>query len=394
MTATPFRPPTYPFDRLRPLATLASKHEGGMVDLSVGTPCDPPPDAVIAALGGSGAERGYPSGVGSARLRAAALGWVERRFGVALEPEQLAFCIGTKEFVAGLPHWLRLRRPERDVVLYPEVAYPTYAMGALLAGARPVAVPVHQGRLALETVSEENAERALCLWVNSPSNPTGALDDLAAAASWGRAREVPVLSDECYAEFTWQGPPATILSQGSESVLALHSISKRSNAAGLRCGFYVGDPELVHYLSELRRHAGFMVPGPIQLAGAVALEDDEHVIAQRERYRARLEKLRAVLVGLGIDAELPAGGFYLWVRLDGSAAPRVAERAMTGAPWHDEPGEAPAWGFTRALAEYAGTLVSPGDFYAEHAADHVRIAVVQPDERLALIGRRLGVAID
>ena len=146
-------------------------------------------------------------------------------------------------------------------MLYPAISYPTYEMGATLAGLR--AVPYRR----LAEISDADAERALCIWVNSPSNPTGELLDLAAAARWGRAREVPVLSDECYAEFSFAGAPTTILREGSQGLIALHSLSKRDNFAGARIGFYAGDAELVHYLREVRKHAGLMPPGPVQAAG-------------------------------------------------------------------------------------------------------------------------------
>ena len=266
MTSTVgFTPPPYPYDRLKDLRAIADRHDGGCVDLSVGTPTDPPPAVVVDALAHSGAERSYPPSIGTVAFREAAAGWVGARFGVTLDPNNVAACIGTKEFVAGVPHWLRLRRPDRDVVLYPAISYPSYAMGAELAGATPVAVPVDDRfRLDLDAIDEADAARALCLWVNTPGNPAGALDDLAAVAAWGRAHDVPVLSDECYAEFTWAGAPHTILEHGLDGFLAVHSLSKRSNLAGARVGFYAGDPDLVEYLSEVRKHAGFMVPGPVQ----------------------------------------------------------------------------------------------------------------------------------
>lgn len=376
----PFRPPTYPYDRLAPIEELAARHAGGVVDLSIGTPGDPPPAAVVEALATSGTERGYPASAGSARLLDAARGWMERRFGVAVARGEVGACIGTKELVAGVPQWLRLRSPGRDTVLHPMTAYPTYEMGALLAGCRAVAVPSRpDGTMALDAIDDEDAARALCLWTNSPSNPTGALDDLEAAATWGRHRGVPVLSDECYSEYTWEGSPRSILEHGLEGVVAVHSISKRSNCAGLRAGFYAGDPDLVHYLIEVRRHAGFMVPGPVQLAAAVALEDDAHVTAQRERYRRRLERFRDILAALGVAAPIPAGGFYLWVRVPAD-----------GLGGQIEPGEGPEWGFTRALAERGGVLVSPGEFYGAAGAGHVRIALVVGDERIELVASRLG----
>jgi len=372
-TPNGFQPPPYPYDRLDAARAKAEAHEGGLVDLSVGTPTDPPPPEVLAVLGRAddgGRVRGYPPSIGSAALRDAALEWMHRRLGVDVGIEAVGACIGTKEFVATLPQWLHLRDPVRDTVLYPAVSYPTYEMGAILAGLRAVPVPVDRSwRLDLSAVSEADADRALVLWVNTPGNPAGQLDDLAAAARWGRARSIPVFSDECYAEFTWTGAPRTILSEGLPGLVALHSLSKRSNLAGLRLGFYAGDPELVDYLREVRKHVGMMVPGPVQQAGVAALADQEHVDVQRRRYWERLVRMRAILTALGVDAELPGGGFYLWAE----------------APGND------AWGFTDRLAAEGGALVSPGDFYGPAGAGRVRIAVVQPLERLELVASRLGV---
>jgi succinyldiaminopimelate transaminase len=356
-----FVPPPYPYDRLDELKAVGNSWAGGLVDLSIGTPCDPPPPAVIEALARSGAERGYPASIGTAAYREAAAGWMARRLGVELDPACVAACVGTKELVAGVPQWLHLRRPELDTVLYPAISYPTYAMGATLAGCRAVSYR------DLAEIDPADAARALCLWVNVPGNPTGHLGDLGAAAAWGRRHGVPVLSDECYVEFTWDGPPRTILEHGSEGVLAVHSLSKRSNLAGVRAGFYAGDPELVHYLSAVRQHAGFMVAGPVQAAAVAAWGDDAHVDEQRERYRGRLDAMATALAKVGVDVPLPAGAFYLW-------AP---------APDGD------AWSLTRRLAETGGALVSPGEFYGPAGAGFVRVAVVQPDDRIALVAERL-----
>ncbi len=361
MTAPPFVPPPYPYDRLDELKGLGGALPGGLVDLSIGTPCDPPPQLVLDALATSGAERGYPPSIGTAAYREAAAGWMQRRLGVSVDPGAIAACVGTKELVAGVPQWLRLRRPDLDTVLYPAISYPTYAMGATLAGCR--AVPYR----ALDDIHEADARRALCIWVNVPGNPTGELADLGAAATWGRQRGVPVLSDECYVEFTWDGPPRTILEHGSDGVLAVHSLSKRSNLAGARAGFYAGDADLARYLAEVRKHAGFMVPGPVQAAAIAAWGDDAHVDAQRDRYHARLLAVQAALASGGVEAPMPPGAFYLW-----AAAP-----------------DGDAWSLTRRLAEHGGVLVSPGEFYGPEGAGHVRVAVVQPDDRIALVAERL-----
>ena len=360
-----FEPPPYPYDPLDRLKPLADGHEGGLVDLSIGTPCDAPPASVVAALASSGTERGYPSSVGTAAFREAAVGWMGRRLGVDVPVTAVAACIGTKELVAALPHWLRLRDPSRDTVLYPAVSYPSYAMGATLGGCRAVAVDAEGGRF--DDVDPDDAARALCLWVNSPGNPTGRLTDMGAAAAWGRAHRVPVLSDECYAEFTWADRPRTILEHGPDSVLAVHSLSKRSNLAGLRAGFYAGDPALVHYLSEVRKHTGAMVPGPVQAAAVVALADDAHVDAQRDRYAERIRFFRGVLASVGVAADPPAGSFYLW-----AAAP-----------------DGDAWALTAWLAKWGGVLVAPGDLYGTPGEGYVRVALVQPMERLQLVADRL-----
>ena len=368
-----FEPPVYPYERLDTAKEKASAVPGGIVDLSIGTPTDPPPAGVLAALAeadDAGVVRGYPPSIGSLALRQAIVEWGKRRLGVDMDVDALAACVGTKEFVATLPQWLKLRRPDRDTILYPAISYPTYEMGARLAGLRAVPVPVDtEFRLQLTSVSDEDAGRALALWVNTPGNPTGQLDDLAAAAAWGRTHDVPVFSDECYAEFTWEGPPRTILSFGAEGVVAVHSLSKRSNLAGMRLGFYAGDPSLVSYLREVRKHVGLMVPGPVQLAGIAALADQSHVDEQRSRYSARLLRMQSILAQLGVDAPLPGGGFYLW-------AP---------APAGD------AWGFTERLAADGGVLVAPGDIYGAAGAGYIRVAMVQPLERLDLVASRLGL---
>jgi succinyldiaminopimelate transaminase len=364
-----FVPPTYPYDRLDGFRDLAAAHEGGAIDCSIGTPFDPPPAAVIEALSTSGAERGYPPSIGTPEFRGAATAWLSRELGVAVDVDrEIAACIGTKEFVASTPHYLRLRDPSRDTVLYPEISYPSYEMGATLAGCRAVAVPVDDDWcIDLSRIEPADAARALCLWVNTPGNPAGGLDDLAAAAAWGRANDVLVLSDECYVEFTWDGPARTILTEGTSGVVAVHSLSKRSNLAGTRAGFYAGDADVVDYLREVRKHGGCLVPGPVQAAAAAAWNDQAHVDEMREIYRSRLELGIELFARLGIDASMPQGGFYLWV-----AAP-----------------DGDSWGLTERLARTSGVIVSPGEFYGPSGAGHVRLAVVQPTERLQLAVDRL-----
>ena len=367
----PFVPPPYPYDRLSEIVAVARSHHDSIVDLSVGTPSDAPPPALIDALSDPSAARTYPPSMGTAAYRDAAAGWMARRLGVSVPTDALAACVGTKEFVTSLPHLLRLRRPDLDTVLYPAVAYPSYAMGAELAGCRAVAVPVDdEWRLDLDAIDPSDVQRALCLWVNTPGNPAGGLDDLEAVAEWGRRNHVLVASDECYVEFTWQGPRRTIVSAGLTGVLAVHTLSKRSNFAGARAGCYVGDLDVVRFLSEVRKHQGLMVPGPVQRAAVAAWNDDSHVDAQAERYLGRLARLRMVLSAVDVDAPMPGGAFYLW-------AP---------APDGD------AWAATRSLAERIGVVVSPGEFYGPAGQGHLRVAAVMTDDELATLEYRAKVA--
>jgi len=362
-----FSPPPYPYERLDGLKKIAEQHEGGAIDCSIGTPVDPPAPPVLAELARAAGARGYPASAGSLDYRSACAEWVQRRFDVPLAIDQLAACVGTKEFVATLSGYLHLRSPERDTVLFPEISYPTYAMGATLAGLRAVSVAVVDGQLDLLSISPDDRARALVLWSNSPSNPTGRLDDLERIASWGRTHDVLVASDECYAEFTWASRPRSILEHGLDGVLAVHSISKRSNLAGVRAGFYAGDEEIVTFLRSVRQHAGFMVAGPVQACAAVAFRDDGHVDVQRERYRRRLELLSDALASCEVAAPLPEGAFYLW----------CSKQGLDG------------WQLAQLIAERSALVVSPGELYGPSGANFARLAVVQPDERLELAASRL-----
>lgn len=292
---------------------------------------------------------------------------MQRKFALSIPTSQIAACIGSKEFVATTPQYMKLRSPDRDTVLFPAVSYPTYEMGAILAGCRPVAVPMTpSGGLDVAKISASDIKRALMIWSNSPNNPTGDLDDLKSVAEWGRKNNVPVFSDECYVEFTWSRQPESILQHGIDGVIALHSLSKRSNLAGVRVGFYAGDKEIVNYLKEVRKHVGMLVPGPTQAAAVVALNDDAHVAVQRDVYLRRLERLATVLSKWsGFNIDLPNGGFYLWFD------------AKDG------------WEFAEKLATEGGALVSPGDFYGAGGANNVRVAVVAPDAKIELVVKRL-----
>ncbi len=365
-----FVPPAYPYDLLNEMRAGAVEKFGAMIDCSIGAPIDAPPEAVIEALSTSNDERGYPPAIGRPAYRQAAVDWMQREFGVTLDPAtEIGAAVGTKEFVAGTPHYLKMRRPGRDTILYPAISYPSYAMGATFAGCRAVPVGLTDDwGIDIDSIDPADAARAVCLWINTPGNPAGGLDDLEAIAEWGRANDVLILSDECYIEFTWDGPGRTILSSGLDGVIAVHSLSKRSNLAGVRAGFYAGDPEIVHFLQETRKHGGMIVPGPVQAAAVAAWNDQAHVVAQREIYRERLELGLELLRAAGARVELPRGGFYLWAE--------------------SEDGD--GWALARRVAESSGVIVSPGDFYGDVSPNHVRFAAVQPTEDLRTARERVG----
>ena len=329
----------------------------------MGTPVDPVPRTVTGALAAAADAPGYPATHGTPRLREAAAGWLARRHGVTVDPAAVLPVIGTKEFIAALPALLGCG--PGDSVVHPELAYPTYDIGARLAGA--TAVPT-DGLTALGPAP------ARLVWINSPANPTGRVlptEHLRKVVSWARERGAVVASDECYLELGWTTRPVSILhpdvsAETFRGLLAVHSLSKRSNMAGYRAGFVTGDPELIAELLEIRKHAGMMMPAPVQAAMAAALDDDEHADEQRGRYQARRQRLAAALTGAGWVIEHSEAGLYLW-----------ATR-----PGHD------CWGSVQVLAE-AGILVAPGEFYGPAGQQHIRVALTATDERIAAAARRL-----
>jgi succinyldiaminopimelate transaminase len=356
--------PDFPWDLLEPYKERARAHPDGIVDLSIGTPVDPTPDVVQAALRASADAPGYPTTIGTPALRAAVAGWLERRFGVTgVDPATCVLpTVGSKELVALLPTLLGAPRGSR--VLHPALAYPTYDVGARLAGAVP------EPYTDLAGVDPSGVS---LLWLNSPSNPTGAVmspDELRGAVEWARRNGVVVVSDECYLELGWDTEPRSVLHPdvcgGSfDGLLTVHSLSKRSNLAGYRAGFVVGDPALVGALLEVRKHAGLIVPAPVQAAATAALQDDAHVDAQRARYVDRRARLRPALEGAGFRIDASAAGLYLWAS-DGSDC----------------------WDAVGRLAEL-GILVAPGAFYGANGARHVRAALTATDERVTAAVQRL-----
>ncbi len=362
MTPLAERLPEFPWDRLAPFAEIARSHTDGVIDLSIGTPVDPVPDLIQAALVQGANAPGYPLTAGTMDLRAAVVAWAARTLGAAVPLSGVLPTIGSKELVSLLPTLLGLSRG--DVVAIPEIAYPTYDVGAQIAGCTV---------LASDSIADWERAGAALVWLNSPSNPSGRVlgaDQLATIVDWARAHDVIVASDECYFELGWSVQPVSILDpavcgDSLAGVLAVHSLSKRSNLAGYRTGFVLGDPGLVQPLLEARKHIGLMVPAPIQAAAIAALGDDSHVRAQRERYQVRRDLLWTALASAGFAIEHSDAGLYLWATRGESC-----------------------WDSLRWLADH-GILAAPGEFYGASGNQHVRVALTATDERIAAAVRRL-----
>src|SRR5689334_6887133 len=344
------RLPAFTWDRIAPLREKAGLHPDGTVDLSMGTPVDPVPGLIRDALAAASDAPGYPATWGTPRLRSAAAGWLARAHGVAVSPDDVLPVVGTKEFIAWLPVMLGLG--PGDVVR--------------LAGA---------SMLASDSLLGAGPSRVRLVWVNSPSNPTGRVlpaEHLRKVVAWARERGAVVASDECYISLGWDAAPVSVLhpsvcGESHDGVLAIHSLSKRSNLAGYRAGFVTGDPALVADLLAIRKQAGLIMPGPVQAAMAAALSDDTHAAEQRERYAARRSVLLAAFAEAGWAIDHSQAGLYLWATH----------------PAHD------CWSAAELLATEGGILVAPGELYGPAGKRHVRVALTATDERVAAAAARL-----
>ena len=354
--------PDFPWDVLEPAKARAAAHPDGLVDLSIGTPVDPVPAVIQQALAAAADAPGYPQTMGTPALRATLVSYVADRLGAQVGPESVLPTIGSKELVAALPTQLGLG--PGDTVVIPDVCYPTYEVGARLAGATVV---------RSDSIVALGPSRPRLIWVNSPGNPHGRVlpaAHLRKVVDWARSVGAVVASDECYLELGYATSPVSILSpevcDGSlDGVLAVHSLSKRSNLAGYRAGFVAGDPAIVGELLAVRKHAGLMVPAPVQAAMVAALSDPAHAAAQLARYAARREVLRAAVLGAGFTIDHSEAGLYLWATRDEDC-----------------------WSTVEWLAD-RGILAAPGAFYGPAGQRHVRLALTASDTRIAAAASRL-----
>ncbi len=349
--------PDFPWDTLAPYGDKAKLHPGGIIDLSVGTPVDPTPEFIQAELNRASNSPGYPLTIGTSELRSSMRSWAEKVLGVSGDFDLLP-TIGSKELVAWLPTLL-----EAKTVNYPEIAYPTYLVGALIAGAQAKTVEI----------SPDSWSASDLTWINTPSNPTGrvhSIAELQAVIDYSRSHNVVVASDECYLNFPATGAhtPVSLLkvaAGNNKNLLSVYSLSKRSNLAGYRAGVVVGDPELISRIREIRKHAGMLVPAPVQRAMTVALGDESHVQEQAGRYAARRDLLRPALESAGFTVEFSDAGLYIWCTRNES-------------DW-----ESITW-----LAD-RGILATPGRFYGEEGSRHIRVALTSTDAQISEAAKRI-----
>jgi succinyldiaminopimelate transaminase len=355
--------PVFPWDTLADVTALARSHPDGIVDLSVGTPVDPVAPLIREALAAASSAPGYPTTAGTPALRASAAASLHRRYGVTgLADDAVLPVIGTKELIAWLPTLLGLG-PD-DVIVVPELAYPTYEVGAQLAGGQVVRA---------DSLTQLGPQSPALVYLNSPSNPTGkvlGVEHFRKVVGWARERGVLIASDECYLGHGWDAQPVSVLHPSvcdgdHTGLLAVHSLSKTSSLAGYRAGFVAGDPAVVAELLAVRKHAGMMVPTPVQAAMVAALDDDAHERAQRERYARRRAALLPALQSSGLTVDDSEAGLYLW--------------ATRGEPCRD----------TVAWLAQRGILVAPGEFYGPRGSQHVRVALTATDERIDAAVARL-----
>ncbi|WP_082698488.1 succinyldiaminopimelate transaminase [Mycobacterium sp. GA-2829] len=355
--------PEFPWDTLADAGALARSHPDGIVDLSVGTPVDEVAPVIRDALAAASGAPGYPTTAGTPALRASAIAALERRYGITgLTDDAVLPVIGSKELIAWLPTLLGAG-PD-DLVVVPELAYPTYDVGARLA---------HAQVLRADSLTQLGPQTPALIFLNSPSNPTGrvlGLDHLRKVVGWARERGVLVASDECYLGLAWEAEPVSVLHPSvcdgdHTGLLAMHSLSKTSSLAGYRAGFVAGDPAVVGELLAVRKHAGMMVPTPVQAAMVAALDDDAHEHEQRERYARRRAVLLPALQGAGYTVDHSEAGLYLW--------------ATRGEPCRE----------TVDRLARLGILAAPGEFYGPRGAQHVRLALTATDERIAAAAERL-----
>lgn len=354
----------YPFTELDDARARAAESGESLIDFGVGEPAEPVPEFIreemLAAIREENVAR-YPLAAGMADLRAAIAGWIDRRYGVDVDPEiEVLPTLGTKEAIfhlAGLLHW---PGSHRDLVVVTTPGYPVPARSARLAGAGVVELPLDpdSGWLPrIDEIPEEVWHRISIIWINSPNNPTGSvvpLDFYEELAARCRRHGVVLASDEAYSDVWFGEPPPSVLQLSDPThILAFHSLSKRSTIPGYRSGFVCGDPLLIGAMRQLRPSMGVTPQLFVQRASIAAWSDDAHAEEMRARYAAKRDVMLPALAGAGLEDAGGDASFFLWMR-----TPDGDERAAV----------------KRLLS--AGILAAPGSIFGEGGAGYLRFALV------------------
>jgi N-succinyldiaminopimelate aminotransferase len=386
----------YPFERLASLRVGVIPNPAlAPINLSIGEPQHPTPqlvlDALIGALAGTAK---YPATKGSDELRGAVARWLERRFKLpasAVSADHMVLpANGTREALFAIAQCLIDRSPGKSRVLMPNPFYQIYEGAALLAGGEPWFIPCPAERGFLPDLDQVPAEVwASCklIYVCSPANPSGAVmgvADYAKLLELADRHDFTVVSDECYSELyaDESAPPCGLLeaawSLGRHDFsrcLVMHSLSKRSNAPGLRSGFVAGDAALLREFLRYRTYHGAAMPLHVQAASIAAWNDEAHVIANRQRYREKYAAVTPLLAKVS-EVSVPAGGFYLW--------PRFEQDDTT---------------LCRRLLEEANVLTLPGSFLTRETSQgnpgtgRLRLALVASLEECVTAAERIRAAL-
>jgi succinyldiaminopimelate transaminase len=354
---------SYPIATIRERA-LARRQAGlPVIDFSIGDPREPTPEFIADALRNGVPEVSqYPTAAGRGALRDAVAAYVERRFGVVVDPgTQVLPTSGSKEAIFNTP-FAFIDTKANDVVVYPSPGYPVYERGSLFAGAE--VKPVVLGGdfiLRASDIPDDVWDRARLVWTCTPHNPSGSVtsqEDLGELYRRCRQSGALLLSDECYSDTyeddVYPDGPASVLQVADDDIggaLVYLSLSKRSGMTGYRSGAIVGDAQAIAVLRSLRETTGTASPDFVQSAAIAAWSDDGHAADRRMLFTSKRRILERSFVELGMEIVASQAGLYLWVRVGDDLA--VTDRLLD-----------------------AGIVVSPGRLFGEGGEGFIRLALV------------------